>query len=44
MENLEKRCRGTHLQGRNVDAEVENKLLDVEGEEGRPWGESGGWD
>ena len=34
MENLEKQCRGTHLQGRNVDAEVENRLLDVEGRRG----------
>ena len=34
MENLENRCRGTHLQGRNADAEVENRLLDVEGRRG----------
>ena len=39
MWNLEKWYRGTSLQGRNIDADVENEHVDTgeEGEDGTNW-------
>ena len=39
MENLEKWYRGAYLQGRTIDARVENRLVEY-----RVCGESGGWE
>ena len=43
MWNLEKWYRGTCLQGRNRDTDVENKRMDTKGGKGG-WEELGDWD
>ena len=35
MESKKKRCRRTYLQNRNRFIDIENKLMVIEGEEGR---------